>query len=136
MINCWPAPCPRIRGASFSSSSPTSPILSRLGSWLSAWPWVDLTSKNNDHLATCLREIGWPRARQPWPRSAVPRARGLRIRPSDRRAVRPSDSRVPLPARSEEHTSELQSPCRLVCRLLLEKKKKKKISLILNKTKN
>src|SRR5256885_15894965 len=30
---------------------------------------------------------------------------------------------APLP-RSEEHTSELQSPCNLVCRLLLEKKKK------------
>src|SRR2546426_8055994 len=31
----------------------------------------------------------------------------------------------PLGHRSEEHTSELQSPCNLVCRLLLEKKKKK-----------
>src|SRR5256885_7599850 len=31
--------------------------------------------------------------------------------------------------RSEEHTSELQSPCNLVCRLLLEKKKKKKETL-------
>src|SRR5258708_13308050 len=31
-----------------------------------------------------------------------------------------------LPGRSEEHTSELQSPDHLVCRLLLEKKKKKK----------
>src|SRR2546426_6715675 len=31
---------------------------------------------------------------------------------------------VPAPrVRSEEHTSELQSPCNLVCRLLLEKKK-------------
>src|SRR5256885_12507721 len=30
-------------------------------------------------------------------------------------------------SRSEEHTSELQSPCNLVCRLLLEKKKKKKL---------
>src|SRR2546426_6219243 len=29
-----------------------------------------------------------------------------------------------LRVRSEEHTSELQSPCNLVCRLLLEKKKK------------
>src|SRR3989454_5166963 len=29
--------------------------------------------------------------------------------------------------RSEEHTSELQSPCNLVCRLLLEKKKKTRI---------
>src|SRR3989454_3573022 len=28
-----------------------------------------------------------------------------------------------VPTRSEEHTSELQSPCNLVCRLLLEKKK-------------
>src|SRR5205807_10149800 len=33
--------------------------------------------------------------------------------------------RRPERARSEEHTSELQSPCNLVCRLLLEKKKKK-----------
>src|SRR2546426_6693331 len=31
--------------------------------------------------------------------------------------------------RSEEHTSELQSPCNLVCRLLLEKKKKKTTEL-------
>src|SRR5256885_10397929 len=29
---------------------------------------------------------------------------------------------VGAPVRSEEHTSELQSPCNLVCRLLLEKK--------------
>src|SRR5690348_17410082 len=35
------------------------------------------------------------------------------------------------PGRSEEHTSELQSPVHLVCRLLLEKKKKKQ-----KKTKN
>src|SRR2546426_7684403 len=33
--------------------------------------------------------------------------------------------------RSEEHTSELQSPCNLVCRLLLEKKKKKKRQTLL-----
>src|SRR5256885_11187966 len=31
---------------------------------------------------------------------------------------------APAPTRSEEHTSELQSPCNIVCRLLLEKKKK------------
>src|SRR2546426_11117034 len=34
------------------------------------------------------------------------------------------DHRVKCVVRSEEHTSELQSPCNLVCRLLLEKKKK------------
>src|SRR5256885_9507120 len=33
-------------------------------------------------------------------------------------------SRGAGPLRSEEHTSELQSPCNLVCRLLLEKKKR------------
>src|SRR5713226_10002334 len=45
-----------------------------------------------------------------------------------RRTVRPcaSTSRRGYWARSEEHTSELQSPVHLVCRLLLEKKKKTK----------
>src|SRR5256885_3508889 len=33
-------------------------------------------------------------------------------------------------ARSEEHTSELQSPCNLVCRLLLEKKKTNSTTVI------
>src|SRR5256885_5566191 len=37
---------------------------------------------------------------------------------------RPRHRHRPVP-RSEEHTSELQSPCNLVCRLLLEKKKKR-----------
>src|SRR6266850_1129602 len=37
--------------------------------------------------------------------------------------------------RSEEHTSELQSPCNLVCRLLLEKKKKKKNDIFVEKKK-
>src|SRR5256885_5693345 len=37
--------------------------------------------------------------------------------------------------RSEEHTSELQSPCNLVCRLLLEKKKKQTVSSLLFITK-
>src|SRR2546426_5069060 len=36
----------------------------------------------------------------------------------------------PSLTRSEEHTSELQSPCNLVCRLLLEKKKKNTASHI------
>src|SRR2546426_3288306 len=58
-----------------------------------------------------------------------PRARGRA--PSAPGGVRPARGRpvrvltCALPIRSEEHTSELQSPCNLVCRLLLEKKKKK-----------
>src|SRR5256885_12972789 len=46
----------------------------------------------------------------PWPYSCA-RSSATRVR-SEATAV----------ARSEEHTSELQSPCNLVCRLLLEKK--------------
>src|SRR5256885_12239060 len=36
---------------------------------------------------------------------------------------------VPPRGRSEEHTAELPSPCNIVCRLLLEKKKKKRNQL-------
>src|SRR2546426_7614206 len=48
--------------------------------------------------------------------------RGLRMIPGE---VRDMGNTYQEP-RSEEHTSELQSPCNLVCRLLLEKKKKVK----------
>src|SRR5689334_25123199 len=63
-------------------------------------------------------------------RTRGPRWRGTRARPGRRgpRARgprRPGRARVPR-QRSEEHTSELQSQFHLVCRLLLEKKKKKK----------
>src|SRR5256885_7103007 len=49
---------------------------------------------------------------------------GSRARASSSRSRRSSlASTACPPRRSEEHTSELQSPCNLVCRLLLEKKK-------------
>src|SRR5437867_6765586 len=75
-----------------------------------------------------------------WPRDgAVPKGAGHERSTSTGRHAKgslPSDSgrkaralECQRPAlRSEEHTSELQSPYDLVCRLLLEKKKKKKIS--------
>src|SRR5258708_20939848 len=44
--------------------------------------------------------------------------------PTAFRAIKKEDPQGKLFARSEEHTSELQSPDHLVCRLLLEKKKK------------
>src|SRR2546422_4603057 len=53
-------------------------------------------------------------------------SRGGPREPPARRTVRGRRARVPArEARSEEHTSELQSRLHLVCRLLLEKKKKK-----------
>src|SRR5207249_10150679 len=54
-----------------------------------------------------------------------PRAGGLPAPVRDRSETRTSDRGLPR-ARSEEHTSELQSRFDLVCRLLLEKKKTRK----------
>src|SRR2546426_12209205 len=53
-------------------------------------------------------------------------SRGFAALRSNFRAAPAARPRTPVAARgarSEEHTSELQSPCNLVCRLLLEKKK-------------
>src|SRR5438876_8118214 len=59
-------------------------------------------------------------ASRPWAVQPLHGAEGLF---SQARRLTPGGIR---PWRSEEHTSELQSPVHLVCRLLLEKKKKKK----------
>src|SRR2546427_5573029 len=62
-------------------------------------------------------------------RSPLPRSRSGPARP--RRGERRSQSRrVGRRCRSEEHTSELQSQSNLVCRLLLEKKKKIAVSTV------
>src|SRR3712207_8703618 len=67
------------------------------------------------------RRGGWPS----WRRGVIrwmrrPANRPHRRRPPPRRPARPQ-------GRSEEHTSELQSRQYLVCRLLLEKKKKEEV---------
>src|SRR5256885_7973627 len=56
----------------------------------------------------------------------VPHAAPLRVprRASQTRSASASSPAFRILWRSEEHTSELQSPCNLVCRLLLEKKNK------------
>src|SRR5256885_10848440 len=77
---------------------------------------------------TLFRSLHHPalRARAPahWARGSVHRRRHRRGHERHLRraqfAVDDNDDRF---LRSEEHTSELQSPCNLVCRLLLEKKK-------------
>src|SRR6266496_3970999 len=68
------------------------------------------------------------------PSSLVRRARRAREAGRGARAV-PRAVRRPVHGRSEEHTSELQSRRDLVCRLLLEKKKKQHICSHLNKKK-
>src|SRR2546426_1243730 len=65
-----------------------------------------------------------------FPYTTLFRSRDLRP-PQNRRGAAEGDCGYrPDLGRSEEHTSELQSPCNLVCRLLLEKKKKNSNTLV------
>src|SRR2546429_6258403 len=63
--------------------------------------------------------------RSPRAEPAAAPARGQKAQLGPPRRRRPGGSVRPARFRSEEHTSELQSRLHLVCRLLLEKKKKK-----------
>src|SRR5947208_11936085 len=76
-------------------------------------------------LTTLFRSPVDPAAR---PSRALAHRVSTLAHPSHRNANHPTADRFPLApvVRSEEHTSELQSPDHLVCRLLLEKKKKRK----------
>src|SRR2546427_6022203 len=79
-------------------------------------------------VATCsAQNIGCPRRHHSHrPQEAC--TQGTPTRSPTRRAVTPGPTAVISPTgswRSEEHTSELQSQSNLVCRLLLEKKKKR-----------
>src|SRR5207249_5396294 len=66
---------------------------------------------------------------------ALPISRHPRLKPGSRHSLQ--RSRVaPSARRSEEHTSELQSRFDLVCRLLLEKKKKNITNIIFRHIKN
>src|SRR2546428_6410509 len=85
---------------------------------------------------TLFRSISWESLPETRPLVSRDRPRSvLRLEPSRlARTIRPVLSwkvqGVRQNVRSEEHTSELQSRSDLVCRLLLEKKKKKKRSCI------
>src|SRR2546430_11539539 len=63
----------------------------------------------------------------PWPLSRSPCSSAIS------RAPRPTMRRASSRVRSEEHTSELQSQSNLVCRLLLEKKKKNRNNICRHK---
>src|SRR5258707_7578348 len=73
---------------------------------------------------TLFRSVRAGRRRNPWP---VPKAGYARSRGAIR-SHRYWRHNIFRPARSEEHTSELQSRQYLVCRLLLEKKKKNNVT--------
>src|SRR5947208_13441745 len=58
-----------------------------------------------------------------FPYTTLFRSLARSVRPSSSSPTTPTGTGMPPSERSEEHTSELQSPDHLVCRLLLEKKK-------------
>src|SRR2546422_216195 len=103
----WASPTaslPRTRLS--AASAPTAPACQVGSCALCARPWVSTSALSYSRRANIMkartkRFIGFPGARRP-----------------SSAAVRAASSR------SEEHTSELQSRLHLVCRLLLEKKKK------------
>src|SRR5256885_11426093 len=68
----------------------------------------DMVERRRRHLRAELRLVG----------------RVGELEEGERPAIADTVESVNVGARSEEHTSELQSPCNLVCRLLLEKKKR------------
>src|SRR5256885_13129048 len=59
-----------------------------------------------------------------FPYTTLFRSRKIPVAVGFPRDARDFRKNLRLSPRSEEHTSELQSPCNLVCRLLLEKKKR------------
>src|SRR5690348_17580942 len=87
------------------------------------FPYTTLfRSRTNSDLVLPTKPLGWMHG------DAAGRVLGDRVR-LERRVESldelDADAIVLAVPRSEEHTSELQSPVHLVCRLLLEKKKKK-----------
>src|SRR2546426_3237987 len=78
-------------------------------------------SRTGPGVEVCLSPANFPmRPRYPSPASSP---RHVSYKRSGPPGLQNARGRPPS-LRSEEHTSELQSPCNLVCRLLLEKKKK------------
>src|SRR5256885_8492070 len=78
------------------------------------FPYTTLFRSVENNLAACWQVVG-DQGRQADPE--------VDVRPIGDVAGNPRRDLLLDELRSEEHTSELQSPCNLVCRLLLEKKK-------------
>src|SRR5205807_8631315 len=82
----------------------------------------DLRGKQYVHQAcACVRAAPSPWASTNHSHLSTPREISVQMSVE---SASPSSSVSSIARRSEEHTSELQSPCNLVCRLLLEKKNK------------
>src|SRR2546430_3815361 len=87
------------------------------------FPYTTLFRSNQHHSKKDSDDIDYRHTREAALTTELSGARAHRIRIANRRGP-PASAAVISLARSEEHTSELQSQSNLVCRLLLEKKKK------------
>src|SRR5207253_8666270 len=91
-------------------------------------PFPSSPTRRSSDLAVCGRAPPWVAPAPPFlPATNPPDVSHDWLSVTKRRGFLPSAAATPpISARSEEHTSELQSRGHLVCRLLLEKKKKQK----------
>src|SRR5205807_9302463 len=76
-------------------------------------PAIGRSPSSSGSSSTRTSTLRWLKDVRDGPGNSDEGANGVLAVPGNARAVEP-------PERSEEHTSELQSPCNLVCRLLLE----------------
>src|SRR2546427_6220773 len=94
-----------------------------------SWLRSSRASKRRRHWPDSIRPTRMPLTRTPLGANSVAMERTRFLRPARAAEVATmcgSGCEASSELRSEEHTSELQSQSNLVCRLLLEKKKKKK----------
>src|SRR5207248_8917053 len=84
------------------------------------------TRRSSDLEAGVMRELHWHATATEWAFVLKGRVRTTVINPAGQTETNDCCANTAFENRSEEHTSELQSPYDLVCRLLLEKKKKNK----------
>src|SRR2546425_8115357 len=87
------------------------------------FPYTTLFRSRRNARPEPLRRHGSREPRRQGPETPPATARGRKQRSARAGAAALARARDDPPARSEEHTSELQSLAYLVCRLLLEKKK-------------
>src|SRR5256885_10080226 len=99
-----------IRRPPRSTLFPYTTLFRSKGSPMAKIIGIDLGTTNS---CVAIMEGGKPKV--------IENSEGARTTPSI--VAYTEDGEILVGARSEEHTSELQSPCNLVCRLLLEKKK-------------
>src|SRR5205807_3060753 len=98
-------------------------------------PSTPITLSLHDALPICTIQLKFRtrRSRSPIPASdrasSMPSAAATISPAATRARTRMAQAEARTSKRSEEHTSELQSPCNLVCRLLLEKKNNLKFNI-------